>query len=221
MWFGNEIIQNNQSFWDCAGSSVVVVFGDWVVGSGGRSDNEIWDHSADCWLGAYVLIYIYIDECQMVGSLTWLSSNSKNTLSGLTTLSLCNHAGNTYFLSKASRVFLNDLVKTIDDKSEVKRPVAADTIKNFPFHESFVCTNEFKTDTLWRAWISLTKYPIREDGGSIHSDTGPGLISLCESFNLWVVVAGEVVSMSEGGDSISFFVSSFEFNHFWTINYFI
>lgn len=84
----------------------------------------------------------------MVGSLTWLSSNSKNTLSGLTTLSLCNHAGNTYFLSKASRVFLNDLVKTIDDKSEVKRPVAADTIKNFPFHESFVCTNEFKTDTL-------------------------------------------------------------------------
>lgn len=38
----------------------------------------------------------------MVGSLWWLSSNSKKTLSGLTTLSFWNQAGNASFLSKLS-----------------------------------------------------------------------------------------------------------------------
>ncbi len=157
----------------------------------------------------------------MVGSLWWLSSSSKKIRSGLTTLSLCSQAGKTSFLIKDSCVLLKDFERMVERSNESTRPTAAAAIKNFPFHGSLVWTNWFKTETLWSAYNLVNIYPICEDCSTVHGDTGPGLISLLQSGNFWVVLIGEVAFMGIGLDSISLFVCSFEFNHYWAINYFI
>jgi hypothetical protein len=131
---------------------MMMMLSNWVMWFSYRTNNKIWNNSLNSWFSTSNLIKSYIDVCQMVGSLWWLSSNSKKTRSGFTTLSLCNQAGNTYFLSNDSWVLLKDFVKANDKKNESTRPTAADTIKNFPFHESLVWTKWFKTETLWRAY---------------------------------------------------------------------
>ena len=131
--------------------SVVMVLGNWIMWLCGSTLNEIWNYLADCWLSASILINYYIDECHMVGSLWWLSSNSKKTRSGLTTLSFCNQAGNTSFLSRDWRDDPNDEVKIQDAKKEVTTPAPADTSKNLPLTAILVETRWWRAETLWSA----------------------------------------------------------------------
>lgn len=131
--------------------SVVVVFSNWIVWFMRSTNNKIWCDSLNSWLWTSYHTNFYIDECQIVGSLLLLSSNSKKTRSGFTTLSLLNHAGKTSFFNKLSRVSFKDFVVTKETMKESIRPRVVAAIKNFPLYEIFFWTNSFNTENLWRA----------------------------------------------------------------------
>lgn len=145
-----------------------------------------------------------------------LSSNSKNTRSGLTTLSFLNHAGKTSFFNKFSWELFKDFVNTTEATNESVRPAKAETIKNFPFQETLFATKLFKLAILLTALCYVKLYPIWDDGSSVEDYVDDSLISSFEVTDFRGVGFGEVVLVSVGFKSFSLFVDFFKLNHWRT-----
>ena len=131
--------------------SVMVFFGHWNVWFVRITHDKIRDEFFNCWLGSIINKKSYIAVCKIVGSLFLVSSNSKNTLSGLMTFYLFNHAGNTSFFNRLSCLLRITPARTNEATNELTSPMTAEATKNPPFQGSLLWTKALSLGVLLRA----------------------------------------------------------------------